>query len=258
MRLLRLSFPSLLALLLFTGCASTFGFQPEGFRGQRGAFLVDYLEPSTYRLLPSEWHLDNYDRGYQGRPGDQKTLGMYRDEIEWTLPDGTDRTVGLVVHDLKYLHRSGAVLTVRRVPVPYQMRTMKLSAVAEKWANSHNGAVLEFSFNSENRQKAEATMVAKRTASKLVDSRARTVDGHPAREVTFDVVDVDQLQFNQQAPRRRVRALFIHAAIEKELKSAYVDRAPAVLVVAYAQDEDKFDSLVPDFENLISRLHVQK
>jgi hypothetical protein len=258
MHLLRATSSVLLALVLGAGCASTFGFQPNGFRGESGAYLVDYLEPSKYRLLPPEWHLDNYDRGYGGRPGDQKKLGMYRDQIEWTLPDGTDRTVELVVHDLKYLHSSGAVLTVRRVPVPYQMRTMKLSAVAEKWANSHNGSVLEFSFNSENRQKAEATMVAKRTASKLVDSQARTVDGHPAREVTFDVVDVDQLQFNQQAPRRRVRALFIHASIEKELSSAYVGKVPAVLVVAYAHDEDKFDSLVPDFENLIGRLHVEK
>lgn len=38
----------------------------------------------------------------------------------------------------------------------------------------------------------------------------------------------------------------------------YVDKVPAVLVVAYAQEEDKFDVLVPDFENLVSRLHVQK
>jgi hypothetical protein len=57
---------------------------------------------------------------------------------------------------------------------------------------------------------------------------------------------------------QRLFSSLIHGSIEKELKGGFIRKVPAVLVVAYAQDEDKFDALVPDFENLIGRLHIQK
>ena len=236
-------------LCILSGCAETYGFRADAFFAEKAAYSVDYLDASAKRLLPREWNLDNYFRGEGGKPATQKDEGLYKRKTEWTLNDGTSRVVDLVVHDLKYLHSSGAILSVRRVPVPLSMHTMKLSAVAEIWANNNNGTALEFSF--------DTGLTAKRTASKLIDSQPRTVSGHPAREVTFDLVDVDQLQFDQQAPRTRVHALFIQAPMEKQVTSLFRP-VPAVLLVAYANDAHKFDKLVPDYEGLVSRIRIPK
>ena len=255
--------PVFLCLLVVGfGCAETNSFRADGFRaeGVRSrdvAYSVKYLDPSSWRLLPREWKLDNYFYSEEGKPVTQKDDGLYCREIWWTLSDGRSKKVDLVVHDLKYLHNSGAVLSVRRVPVPFQMRAMKLSAVAEEWANSNNGTVVEFSFDSKGNtaeSSFSAGLLAKRTASKLIDSQPRAVSGRPAREVTFDLVDVDQLQFNPQAPRTRVRALFIPAQMEKRL--GFDEIVPAFLLVAYAHDADKFDTLVPDYESLVSRIGI--
>jgi hypothetical protein len=243
--------PSILLCVSFVacGCAETAGFRVDGFRAENAAYSVAYLDASSGRLLPREWNLDNYFLGEDGKPSSQKDDGLYRRKVEWILPDGSSMRVGLVVHDLKFLHNSGAVLSVRRVPVPFHMQTMNLSAVAEEWANSNNGTLVEFSFDS--------TLLARRSASKLIDSQARTISGHPAREVTFELVDVDQLQFNPQAPRTRIRALFIQAPIVKQLNSMQmIGDVPAVLLVAYAHDAQKFDKLVPDYESLVSRIRI--
>jgi hypothetical protein len=232
--------------LFASGCAETNGFRVDGFRAEKAAYSVDYLDPSARRLLPREWNLDNYFSEDDGKPSSQKDEGIYRRKIDWILHDGTSMAVNLVVHDLKFLHSSGAVLSVRRVPVPSQMQKLKLSTIAEDWANNNNGTALEFSFEG---------IVAKRTASKLIESKPSTVGGLPACEVTFEMVDLDQLQFNAQAPRTRVRALFIQAPIEKRFSDYHMLTVPAVLLVAYAHDAQKFDQFVPDYESLVSRIH---
>ena len=96
-----------------------------------------------------------------------------------------------------------------------------------------------------------------RTASKIIESKAREVGGQPAREVTFDVVDVDQLQLDPQARRTRIRAVFIHAPLVKEfLGTGWV--SPAFLFVAYVSDERHFDELTDDYEGLLARIRFAK
>jgi len=165
--------------------------------------------------------------------------------MDWVDHGGVGHKVAYVLYDLKFRHGNGSILAVSTVAVPPRLRKLRLSAVAEEWANSYSG--MQFSF---------ASGSARRIASKIIESKAREVGGQPAREVTFDVVDVDQLQLDPQAPRTRIRAVFVHAPLVKEfLDSGLV--SPAFLFVAYASDEHKFVKLTADYEGILARIHFE-
>jgi hypothetical protein len=239
--------PSLgiLTLLLFSGCASAgLGFTDTGFVGK--GYSISYVETATYSIVPPDWDLDNYFYNRQGKPHREKDQGIYRDTMDWVDVTGRSERVEYVIYDLKWRHGNGSTFAVCTVAVPPRHSNLRLSAFAEEWANEYSG--MQFSF-----KKGEAH----RTASKIVETKARQVGGRAAREVTFDVVDVDQLQLDASAPRTRVRAVFVQAPLVKEFLDSGL-RPPAFLFVAYASDERKFDKLVDDYEGLIARIRFDE
>jgi hypothetical protein len=74
--------------------------------------------------------------------------------------------------------------------------------------------------------------------------------------VTFEVVDVDQLQLDENAPRTLVRAIFINAPLIKELPYP-VGTTPSFLFVGLScTNQRSFDKLVGDYESLLGRISV--
>jgi hypothetical protein len=245
--------PVVLIVLLVSGCATASGgFTDERFVGRNGGYSVDYAyggssdKNAKWLLAPVDWELENYFVNTKGRPYREMREGIYVGAMAWPDVGGGTVDVEYTIHDLKLRHGNGSILTVCTVAVPAHLHNLHLSTVAEQWANSYSG--LQFSFG-----RGEG----RRTASKIVESKARKVGGQPAREVTFDVVDADQLQLDANAPRTRVRAVFIHADLTKEFLSPPTS-APAFLFVAYVSDEKKFDRLVGDYEGLLARIHFDK
>lgn len=232
-----------LSSLFGPGCVASVGFTDAGYVAKQSAYAIRYVEPTKWEVLADDWDLDNYYTNDKGKPYKQKVLGIYRDTVDWVSDSGTSYQLTYVVHDLKFRHGNGSQLVVATVAVPPRLRNLRLSAFAEEWANSYNG--MQFSF-----KRGEG----RRTASKIVSSKAREVGGRPARELTFDVVDVDQLQLDAEAPRTRVRAVFVQAPLVKQFLSAG-EISPAFLFVAYASSEKKFEKLVDDYEGLLRRIH---
>jgi hypothetical protein len=237
----------LLVAVLASGCGITgIGFTDSEFVGKNSGYGISYAEPAKWLVAPDDWDLDNYDFDRKGKPRREKNLGIYRDSIDWVDASGRSENLEYVIYDLKFRHGNGSILAVSTVAVPSRLRNLRLSTFAEEWANSYNG--MQFSF-----KRGEG----RRMASKIIESKAREVGGRVAREVTFDVVDVDQLQLDPQAPRTRIRATFVQAPLVKEfLGSGFAP--PAFLFVAYLSDEKKFDKLVGDYEGLLARIHFGK
>ena len=242
----------LVSALLLAGCATTkAGFTDTAFFGKDAGYSVDYSPAGVWMVMPNDWELENYFENVKGKPTREKNQGIYQDKMEWIDEGGVSSKPSYVVNDLKFRHGSGSILVVSTVAVPPHLRRLRLSAVAEQWANSYSG--MQFSFKSGE---------AHRSASKILESKARNVGGRAAREVTFDVVDVDQLQLDADAPRARVRAIFIQAPLTKEFISTSLSApssAPAFLFVGLASTSSRnFDNLVGDYESLLARIHVSK
>jgi hypothetical protein len=234
------------AVVLTSACASTSGFTEQGFVSKdssvkNSGYRIAY-GPDEYRLLPQGWGLENYYVGNQGRPNDEKQTGIYRSTMDWVRLDGTTTRVEYLPDDLKFRHGNGSLMIVATVAVPHHLRNLRLSAVAEEWANSYSG--MQFSFK---------RGTAQRSASKIIESKGREVGGRPAREVTLDVVDVDQLQLNPDAPRTRMRIVFVQASLFKSFVKPEIV-SPAFLFVGYSSDERSFDKGVRDYEDLLSRV----
>jgi len=229
-----------LALAATAGCAST-GFVDKGFVAKDAGYRIAYGD-KPFRLVSSPWVLENYFAGNQGLPNGEKQAGIYRASMDWVKPDGDTVRVDYLPYDLKFRHGNGSIIVVATVAVPQHLRALRLSAVAEEWAKSYSG--LQFSFKSGTGQ---------RSASKIVQSKTRIVGGRPAREITFDVVDVDQLQLDADAPRTRIRIVFVSAPLYKQFLSPEMV-SPAFLFVGYTSDEHRFDQGVRDYDDLLERI----
>jgi hypothetical protein len=249
----------LLGISLFAmglvGCATTRPFGEAGFLGQDSAYFVSYQNEHEQQLLPSDWMLSNFDQDPNGRPTRMRTDGIYRSNVDWLWGDGKASWVTFVTHELKFTHRaSDASIWVRVLPIPASVGGKTLKVLAESWAHGLNGTVLDYTFSS--------SVDAHRIATKLTSSKVVNVSGQPAYEVTFDLVNLDQLQLDANAPRTRVRAIFISGPLQKRLDSASHDAVggltPAVLFVGISARADIFDSQVPAFGDFCKRIKINK
>lgn len=236
----------LLFLVCTSGCAtSNTGFTDQAFVSKDSGYSIGYAG-DTFSPLGKEWQLENYVQGEKGRPREEKNVGIYLDRMPWVQPDGSEIEVSYLPYDLKFRHGNGSLLVVATVAVPRHLRNLRLSAVAEEWANSYSG--IQFSFKRGEGQ---------RMASKIIESKGRDLAGRPAREVTFDVVDVDQLQLDPNAPRKRIRAVFVQAPLYKVFQWPSL-RIPAFLLVAYISDERRFDTLASDLESVLGKIRINR
>ena len=235
----------ILALVTTSGLACAHqGFLENEFVGHDG-YRISYTQAATTSIVPSEWRLEDYFFNKQGKPNDEKDDRTYQETMDWEDDTGRSFRVTYQFLDLKWRHKNASLLYVFTIPLPPRQRNLNLDAFVEQWANDYNG--LQFSF-----KRAEA----RRIASTIVESKARQIDGHAAHEVTFDVVDMDQLQLDPKAPRTRIRAVFIKDLLRN--LGPRLSHVPAYLLVAYESSDSHFETLVPDYEGLLSRIRFDK
>jgi hypothetical protein len=247
----RLSPPQLLlsSLLLF-GCAATKSgrFDARGFRAADDAYTIRWVEQGG-GLLGADWHVDNFS--YEnGKPAKPKTKGKYETELDWPAADGSTLHLSTTLYDLRLSHvKSNGVIWARVLPLPPEMNGKRLGVVAENWANDLSGTVFDAPLLASRR--------SKRLATKIVESEATRVAGHAAQAVTFEVVDLDQRELDANAPRTKVRALFVEGKLRKLLEGH--DRTYDVsgcLFIGYANDAATFDQLRPTFDRLLGGFEI--
>jgi hypothetical protein len=244
---------ALFAAVFVAACVhqQTGRFAESSFVGTEGRFGFSYLDRSGGRLLPTTWTLENWTVDANGKPDAQKDQGMYLSEAQWPLPDGSMKWMKFLTHELRYDHpSSGATVWVRVLPLPPREASLSLKVIAETWANTVSGTVFDYTFKG-----AEG---ATRLGSRILATGSATVAGYPAHQVVFDVVNLDQLQADPNAPRSRVQAYFVGAPVAKELFApGGTWRSVACVFIGLAAPAERFDSVVPDFASLVSRMWVE-
>jgi len=248
-------FSALFSVFFFISCVrrQTGGFTERSFAAPAGGFGFSYVDAPRATLLPAAWTLENWTRDVNGKPDAQKEKGIYLSEVEWPMEDGKLKWMKFVTHELRYDHPSGATIWVRLLPVPPRQASRNLNVIAENWVNSISGTVFDYTF-----YEVEG---AKRIGSKILESKSATVAGQPAHRIVFEVVNLDQLRLDANAPRSRAAAYFIQAPVTKELQKTGPSNlkiwAPACIFLGLVAPADQYDAVVADFDSLVSRMWVE-
>jgi hypothetical protein len=240
-----------LAVLLCAGagCASlpTGTFEDRAFAGPKHGYEISYASTDGTRELIPGWRVDNFVYA-KGRPDATKNVETLRATLEWKNNNGETIWVDELARDLDLTHRaSGASIWVTELAMTEEVRGMRLDRIAERWANAFGGAHTTRAFGGP----------AKRITTKVLDSDSAEVDGLTAHRVVFEVVNLDQRELDPDAPRIKVVGVLVGTPLKKTLhwKTQEFD-VPALLFFGYANDEDEFDDLLPDFEGLLKRARI--
>lgn len=211
---------------------------------------IIYTDPAKRRLLPDDWRVvsHTFERGVPAAP---ITTGDNTVDVDWQLADGTPIHGRIARYDLRFLHTSSNGLVGFRVlPLESAHAARPSAVVAEDWVNALSGTVQEPGF-------AKWTTVSRRMATKILGSRPLSLPSGAAHEVTFEAVDLDQLQMNPDAPRLRGRAVVFDARINKALLSNPWARAiGGRLMALYVNDATSFDDQLPVFESVLTRVRL--
>ena len=255
----------LLGILVWAaGCGTTASFKEDAFHGEESRYKVHYLDTDKQSLLPAQWRLMNFSLDSKGRPQRMLWGDGYRSTIQMETQSGTSLPGEIITHDLKFSHtQSEGLLWLRVLPLPNRIVHKSLKVVAEEWANGLTGTALDFSFGTGSTPSNHVSIGvdSQRVATKILTSQPRKVAGHMAREVLFDMVNMDQLEMNPNAPRIRVRAVFIQAPVTKRSPppgeyAAFSAEFTACLFVGYANSAESFDSFSPVFDDFLGRMEI--
>jgi hypothetical protein len=230
------------------GCAAggTGAFLSDGFHDPTRRYVIQYAA-SPMKLLPGAWRVSNFR--YDGAAPDQQlTQGAHQSAFEWTGPSGVQSDQSAVTYDLQISHTSNAAIWVRSLPIPSSFRHKSISVLLENYVNDLTGSIYDFYLGSARQER--------RVATQVLDRGPLTVGGVKAHFVTFEIVNLDQLQMNQSAPRVRAKLVLVQVSLRKDFVGSHY--APAYLMLGYSNDADQFESHLTDFENLLKRVRFSK
>lgn len=219
-------------------------------------------QPGTQELMGSEWRLDNFAPGEEGL-GVPKTTDRYMRSLALDH-DGDDRVdarASTPAVDFLFNHRrNDGVVFVSSLPLSQHAEERGLDIILRNFVESASSAghiKYDFELTSSG---GPAAM-----ASRILTSRAVTVDGFPAHEVIFEVANVQQLELTPDARWERghlilVRPDFAFTELQYRPNTAPprddVPFYPVLLAIGYANHPDEFDAGHPAFADLVSRIRI--
>lgn len=224
---------------LVSACAgSQYAFDAKGFRSDENHYRVPY-QAGTKSLLGPEWSVTNFKHDDAGNPTEILEQGEYSGDINWTSADGETTSVSTLVYDLLLSHRSNATIWLRVMPIPQELINKHIKVLAENYVNNLNGAAGTGYFGKDLR--------TRRIATQIIKSEPISLLGAHAHAVTFDMVDLDQLQMNPNAPRTRVEIVLAQTNFAKSLGGSQRFRVPGYLLAGYSNDAGAFDEQLATF-----------
>lgn len=227
--------------LIFVLCAcggSQQFFDSTGFRSTQNHYRVPYAAGSK-SLLGPDWRVANFKFDDRGNPVEMFEKGDYRGELEWTTADGETVRVTATIYDLLLSHSSNAAIWLRVLPVPHELLSKDVQVLAENYVNNLSGAADTGYFGKQ--------VHTRRVATKIVASEPISLLGRPAHAVTFEVVDLDQLEMDPNAPRTRAEIVLAQTNFVKTVDFAQTFQVPGYLLVGYSNDASRFDEHLGTF-----------
>jgi hypothetical protein len=239
---MRFFFALITTSLVFAGCAPKTGaFSPNGFVGPDKQYTIAYSDPANGSLMSGEWSVQNYEYT-GGRPKQPKVEGRFQSELDWEGREGTVKEVKVNTFDLLLGHTSNGTIWVRLLPIPRGQQMKHVQVVAENYVNG-----LTASYQSDYIGPSGGS---RRISTKIVESVPIVVFGSPAQSVTFEAVNLDQLEHSPDAPRTLARIVLVQRWFRAPAKGdLYL--IPAYLLFGYANDQGRFGELTKDFESLL-------
>lgn len=246
----------LLVACLISGCSSTQTFFPSAFRSADAPYEIPYSDPKRRALLGSGWRVVNYKYDETG-PADEKTKGDFESTISWEFADGRRGTISTTTYELLLEHTSNATIWVRLLPMPISVRRKNVRTIAENYVNNLAGSVLT-DFVSDTIEGGRISIKEKRISTKILSSTSTRLLGREAQVVQFEVVNLDQLEHNPDAPRTKGEIVLIPTLYSKGATGIAGGRVSANLLFGYANDEEEFDKYYYVFQKFVKSARVYK
>lgn len=257
--------------LLFGACRATVGeFQSGGYAHASYPYLVRYVDPAHKSLMPPDWQLDNlYERrgGYSVKKGADYQFRLFLDVDH----NGERDDLGeFPTFDLRFTHKKNSgVIWLRTIPLERDQREKEPRVLLDAIVEGISGGgydVIQLE------GKLYATNNQRRYAAKVVQSGEGSVAGMKAFVATVDVSNVDTLKVDPKSVEVRLNLVVAHTSFEFKTKSRRASgkapgsgpggpapdygKFPVLLLGGYANAPADFESGIPDFHGLLSRIEV--
>lgn len=234
--------------LALSGCAPVRSgtFDSMGFRHLNLEYRV---VPDATGALAGDWTIDNYRPGFQElKSGDDNVRALLRD----VDGDGDLDDLGAYpVDDLRFRSvRTAGVMWVRSIPLPTSLGGTELRVLARLFVDSITGVGLQVV----ELRPGAVRGVARRYATRDVQTHAGALDGREAFQVRFEVASVDQAQAGGDARWERAHLVFIRANLVARFGYQLL---PVLIVAGYSNLPDDFDREAHAFHSLLSRIQLE-
>jgi|GEM_PF-5557199 len=227
--------------LLLAACGSLNAprLEDRAFVGLRDQYSIATIGPER-KLLPAPWRLMNF----QPRSGAAAQLPSTRiDWVRMTWPDaqGDDENVRWRGPDAVLSHvSSNGLIWVAVVPWHPSVPDRTLDVMAKNIANDVSGSAFFDSFGS---------MFGKRVASKVLSGQVVKIGSQSGYRVTFDVVNLDQRELDENAPVTRVDLVLVPVAVATKLYKDGGDFwARGLMMMFHKNDVAAYEQTVSDFD----------
>lgn len=228
------------------GCVAQSAFTPTGFKPQERKYEIGYLA-ETESLTERGWRIANYQYS-KGVPTEEMTKGRFTSTFPWELADGSPSKIETTTYELLIEHNTNATIWVRLVPTPRSLQGKMIRVLAENYVNNLTGNVYSDYFDPEPSER--------RISTKILESESTRVMDHGAQRVRFEIVNLDQLEHDANAPRTQAEIILVNVVHKKKARGRNVSHVPALFLLGYANDAAMFDTHYPDFRDLVDRIRA--
>ena len=262
-----------LAAAAASGCGAA-AFQADGFHPQGENYSIRYRQapvgkPGPDAILGRDWRAVNLYANH-GK-WDVKQSDEYWEWVEYdTTGDGVgDKRIRERVYGLELKHRvSGARIWISTVPLPADDAQTDLGVLLRRFSSELSRGVQLHRARFKGQDGAKEThrsTVETRYAARTLGERACSVSGQVAHSADIEIANVDQLEIDPTAARKRAHIVFVRPPYDRTLKfhtSHFIEtprrEIPIVHLVAYLTEKRAFSEHTEDFSQFLRNLDIRR